>query len=99
MGVLRAQSAARRPTAAGVPGHRGSALFGLRRESVVEGAEQTLLAIYNLSADTQRLPLAELNLDAGLRWRELLSGAEIGAERGDLMLPPYAYCWLAADTE
>ena len=95
----RAQQPAFHPNAAQYPLHLGSALFGLRRESVVEGAEQTLLAIYNLSADTQRLPLAELNLDAGLRWRELLSGAEIGAERGDLMLPPYAYCWLAADAE
>ncbi|WP_372861036.1 alpha-amylase family glycosyl hydrolase [Spongiibacter sp.] len=93
----RAEQAAFHPNAAQYPLHLGDKLFGLRRESRAgEAAPQTLLAIYNLTAEAQTLPISELNLDADLCWRELLSGAEIAAECGDLLLPPYAYSWLAS---
>ncbi len=91
----RAEQPAFHPNAAQFPLHLGDKLFGLRRESRSEGAPQTLLAIYNFSAEKQTLPLAELNLDTDRRWFELLSGAEIVAEQGSLLLPAYGYCWLA----
>ncbi|WP_320837171.1 alpha-amylase family glycosyl hydrolase [Zhongshania sp.] len=94
---LRAKQPAFHPNAAQYPLHLGDQVFGLRRESHAEGgAGQSLLAIYNISAYAQTLSMSSLNLDADKHWRELLSDIDIHAEAGDILLPPYAYCWLAS---
>ncbi|WP_373090899.1 alpha-amylase family glycosyl hydrolase [Zhongshania sp.] len=94
---LRAKQPAFHPNAAQYPLHLGDHLFGLRRESHAEGsAGQSLLAIYNVSACAQTLAMSSLNLDADKRWRDVLSDIDIHAEAGDIVLPPYAYCWLAS---
>tara|TARA_R110001583_G_scaffold44346_3_gene140522 strand:+ start:4055 stop:5824 length:1770 start_codon:yes stop_codon:yes gene_type:complete len=94
--ALRSAQPAFHPNAAQYPLHLGDQVFGLRRESSSDGKSgQTVLAIYNVSASPQSLSLGSLNLDADKQWRELLSDGDIHAETGDIVLPPYAYCWLA----
>jgi len=94
---LRAKQPAFHPNAAQYPLHLGDHVFGLRRECHTEGsAGQSLLAIYNISACAQTLAMSSLNLDADKHWRELLSDTDIHPEAGDIVLPPYAYCWLAS---
>jgi len=94
---LRAKQPAFHPNAAQYPLHLGDHVFGLRRECHTEGSVgQSLLAIYNISACAQTLAMSSLNLDADKRWRELLSDTDIHPETGDIVLPPYAYCWLAS---
>lgn len=93
----RAKQVAFHPNAAQYPLHLGAALFGLRRESrAEEGGGQVVLAIYNLSAETQCIAVAELNLEAGLVWRDILGKVGVISAEGEIRLAPYAYCWLAA---
>lgn len=96
--ALRSQQAAFHPNAAQYPLHLGEQIFGIRRESRSKDQRdpQTVVAVYNISAEPQRLSLSELNLDPDLRWSELLSGSEVVGEQGALSLPPYAYCWFQA---
>ncbi len=95
--ALRSKQPAFHPNAAQYPLHLGDQLFGLRREaSAADGSAQTVLAVYNISACTQTLALGSLNLDADKQWRDLLSDSEVHAEAGEIVLPPYAYCWLAS---
>ena len=94
--ALRSKQPAFHPNAAQYPLHLGDQIFGLRREvSGNVGTAQTVLAIYNISASAQTLSMGSLNLDADKHWRELLSNIDILPEAGDIVLPPYAYCWLA----
>ncbi len=95
--ALRSKQPAFHPNAAQYPLHLGDQLFGLRREaSAGDGSAQTVLAVYNISACAQTLSLGGLNLDVDKQWRDLLSDSEVHAEVGEIVLPPYAYCWLAS---
>ena len=98
--ALRSKQAAFHPNAAQYPLHLGDQVFGLRREGGAAAgvAGQNLLAIYNISASAQTLSMGSLNLDADKQWRELLSDIDIHPEAGDIVLPPYAYCWLACQS-
>ncbi len=96
--ALRGQQPAFHPNAAQYPLHLGEQVFGIRRESRSKDLRdpQTIVAVYNISGEPQRISLSELNLDAELIWTELLSGSEVVGEQGVLNLPPYAYCWFQA---
>lgn len=96
--ALRAKQPAFHPNAAQYPLHLGDQVFGIRREtrSKDERRSQTILALYNVSAEVQKIPMAELNLGEATCWRDLFSGADVVGDDGHLRLPPYAYCWLEA---
>lgn len=99
---LRTKQPAFHPNAAQYPLHIGDEVFGIRRETrSKESAQrrQSLVALYNVTAQPQSIPLAELNLDDCLRWTDLLSGADVVGDTGALRLPPYGFCWLQAEDQ
>ncbi|MFT5888634.1 MAG: sucrose phosphorylase [Zhongshania sp.] len=94
--ALRSKQPAFHPNAAQYPLHLGDHVFGLRRDSHADGGSgQVLLAIYNISACAQTVPMGSLNLDADKQWQKILGDESINIEDGDILLLPYAYCWLA----
>lgn len=96
--ALRAKQPAFHPNASQYPLHLGDNVFGIRREtrSRDERSPQIVLALYNVTGEVQRIPMAELNLEEGQRWQDLFTGADVIGDEGYLRLPPYAYCWLEA---
>jgi sucrose phosphorylase len=94
--ALRSKQPAFHPNAAQYPLHLGDHVFGLRRDSHADGGSgQVLLAIYNISACAQTVAMGSLNLDANKQWQKILGDENINVEEGDILLLPYAYCWLA----
>ncbi|GAB3368745.1 sugar phosphorylase [Spongiibacter taiwanensis] len=96
--ALRSKQPAFHPNASQYPLHLGDSVFGIRREtrSRDERAPQIVLALYNVTGEVQRIPMAELNLEEGQHWRDLFTGADVVGDEGYLRLPAYAYCWLEA---
>ncbi len=55
---------------------------------------QSIFVITNLTAEEKSIKLHEINLIAGERWVDLLSGDVIGGSDGDLVLRPYQTVWI-----
>ncbi|MFT7404735.1 sugar phosphorylase [Zhongshania sp.] len=90
--ALRSAQAAFHPNAAQYPLHLGDKVFGIRRESHASGA--AIVAVYNISAEPQKILLTDLNLDESAHWLDILNDDADLRSQASLALEPYGYCWL-----
>jgi sucrose phosphorylase len=90
--ALRSAQAAFHPNAAQYPLHLGDKVFGIRRESHSSGA--AIVAVYNISAQPQKILLADLNLDESASWLDILNDDADLLSQSHLTFEPYGYCWL-----
>jgi sucrose phosphorylase len=89
---IRRQQPAFHPNATQYTLHLGDPLFSFWRESL--DRVQSIFAIHNISSQPQKLSLAEMNLIATEKWRDLLSGQRYDDLDAEVVLPPYAAVWL-----
>ncbi|MGE9267689.1 MAG: alpha-amylase family glycosyl hydrolase [Verrucomicrobiales bacterium] len=89
---IRREQAAFHPNATQYTLHFGDEIFAFWRESPKR--DQSIFALHNISGETQKIPLVELNLIATETWRDLLSGARYDDLSATLELPPYACVWI-----
>ncbi|MEH6715604.1 sugar phosphorylase [Parasphingorhabdus flavimaris] len=68
-------------------------LFGIWRQS--RERTQSIFAISNVTNDEKTLSLADINLIAGDRWWDLISGHIITDIEGDFSLSPYRTVWFS----
>lgn len=66
-------------------------IFGLLRTAADDS--QQMLALFNFTDVTQRVHCSLLPFDVP-QWRELIGEVELAFEADELVLPPYATCWL-----
>lgn len=92
LAIRRAQPAFH-PNATQFTLHLGQHLFGLWRQS--PDRRQSIFAIHNISADTQPLTLADINLASTELWRDLLTGQHFSDRSQQLTLGPYQCLWLS----
>jgi hypothetical protein len=50
--------------------------------------------MHNVSAESQTIPLVELNLIATESWGDLLTGTRYDNLEGEIVLEPYACVWI-----
>lgn len=67
-------------------------LFGFWRQSVYRN--QDIFCISNMTKETVELPLHTLNMYAGVKWTDLLSGNEYESRDQDVSLKPYQSLWI-----
>jgi sucrose phosphorylase len=89
---IRREQAAFHPNATQYTLHFSDQVFAFWRESLDRG--QSLFALHNVSAETQTIPLVELNLIATESWRDLLSGTRYDNLEGVIELEPYGCVWI-----
>ncbi|TDL81789.1 alpha-amylase [Palleronia sediminis] len=65
-------------------------LFCVRRA----GAESTLVAVYNVTAETQQIELDRIGIDPDAPPMDLLGASVPPVEDGRLVVPPYGRMWL-----
>jgi len=68
-------------------------LFGIWRQS--RERTQSIFAISNVTNEEKTLSLADINLIAGDRWWDLISGHIITDIEGDFSLSPYRTVWFS----
>lgn len=70
-------------------------LFGLERRS--PDGDQRVICLFNFTPDQRRVSMDEAFWEQPqATWSDLLTGAAAEIERGQMLLPPYAACWLVA---
>ncbi|WP_156472158.1 sugar phosphorylase [Sphingorhabdus sp. M41] len=68
-------------------------LFGIWRQS--QERKQSIFAITNVTKDEKTISLADINLIAGDKWWDLISGDIISDIEGDYCLAPYQTIWIS----
>jgi sucrose phosphorylase len=95
---LRKQQPAFHPNASQYPLHLGDQIFGVRRETrSADEVRQSLVAIFNICPEERCLPMAELNLEPGREWRNILDNSVFGLDHDEILLAPYEYIWLVSE--
>ena len=89
---MRIRQPAFHPNAVQFTLHLAPGLFGFWRQSM--DRRQSIFVITNLTIEEKSINLHEINLIAGERWVDLLSGDIIGGSDGDLTLRPYQTIWI-----
>ena len=92
IGIRRNQSAFH-PNATQFTLQLGRELFGFWRQSM--DRRQSIFCISNISLETRRLSLTDINLTATESWCELISGKEYGDIQETLSLKPYQTVWIS----
>ena len=90
---IRREQEAFHPNATQYTLHFGAKIFAFWRES--RSRNQNIFALHNVSAETQYIPLVELNLIATEVWRELISGEVYNDIEATVELPPYGAIWIS----
>lgn len=70
----------------------GANLFGLWRQSL--NRRQSIFSVSNISAESQSLSLADMNLFNTEEWTDLISGEVYRDIKADIVLQPYQTLWL-----
>ena len=91
--AIRKKQSAFHPNATQFTLHLGLQIFGFWRQSMRR--DQSIFCINNISAETQQIPLSDINLIGTDHWIDLISGMEIEDQTGILTLKPYQAVWLA----
>lgn len=68
-------------------------LFGIWRQSL--DRKQSIFAVTNVTSEDKDLSLADINLIAGDRWQDLISGTSIADIEGACLLAPYQTVWIS----
>lgn len=68
-------------------------MFGIWRQSI--DRKQSIFSVTNVTNEEKVLLLAEMNLIAGDRWWDLVSGLSIADIEGDIDLAPYQTVWIS----
>lgn len=89
---IRRSQAAFHPNATQYTLHMGPHVFAFWRQSM--DRSQSVFAIHNVSADSQEVSLAEINLIVTDDWSDLISGRPVTDCDGRLRLDPYQSMWL-----
>ncbi|WP_298635339.1 sugar phosphorylase [uncultured Umboniibacter sp.] len=71
----------------------GPGLFGFWRQS--NDRRQSIFCLYNLTGETQRIPVSELNLVVLSDWYDLITDEIIAVGAGELEFQPYAFKWVS----
>ncbi len=90
---VRGAQAAFHPNATQFTLHLGAALFGFWRQSM--DRRQSIFCISNVSAETQSLDLAAINLIDTEDWYDLLGGGVSLAVGARMELAPYQTVWIS----
>ncbi len=90
---IRRQQEAFHPNATQYTMHFSNAIFAFWRESL--DRSQSIFALHNVSAESQSIPLVELNLIATENWSDLLSGRQYANLEEVIELPPYGCAWIS----
>jgi sucrose phosphorylase len=90
--IRRAQPAFH-PNATQFTLHLGTQVFAFWRQSQVR--DQSIFCINNITADWQRINLADINLIQTELWVDLISGDCVTDFKGALELAPYQCVWLS----
>ena len=91
--ALRQQQAAFHPNATQFTLHLGDAVFAFWRQSLQR--HQSIFALNNISAETQTVALADINLIDTEDWYDLISNTRIHLDQATLTLAPYQTVWLS----
>jgi sucrose phosphorylase len=71
----------------------GAGLFGFWRQS--NDRRQSIFCLYNLTRETQRVAVSELNLVVLSDWYDLISDEVVEVGAGELEFKPYAFKWIS----
>lgn len=91
--ALRRDQAAFHPNATQFCLHLGEEVFGFWRQSIDRNDQ--VFCLYNLTNETQHVPMTSLNIVATDVWMDLISGRDIEATDPELHMKPYQTIWLA----
>ena len=89
---IRCSQSAFHPNATQFTLHLGSQLFGFWRQSM--DREQSIFCVSNVSNQTQRLELSDLNLIDTENWYDLISGDQYSQSNHLINLEPYQTVWI-----
>ena len=89
---IRKQQAAFHPNATQFTLQLSDKVFGFWRQSLER--DQSIFALHNVSDEEVHIPPVRLNLIAGDRWVDLLSGDAINPVEGEIVLAPYQCRWI-----
>ncbi|MEM7430712.1 MAG: sugar phosphorylase [Pseudomonadota bacterium] len=89
---LRREQSAFHPNAIQFTMQLGLSLFGIWRQSI--DRRQDVFSISNVTAESQSLELANVNLVSTDNWRDLISGNPIEPGADSIELAPYQTFWL-----
>lgn len=91
--AIRRKQKAFHPNATQFTLHLGDSLFAFWRQSI--DRQQSIFCIYNISNETQRLALKDVNLIELDRWFDLISTEEYENPRETVELKPYEFLWIS----
>ncbi len=91
--AIRIKQPAFHPNATQFTLHLGLQLFGFWRQS--KDRKQSIFCISNITKQTQRLPVSELNLICTEEWYELISQTEVNDTMLSIELAPYQTVWIS----
>lgn len=91
--AIRREQKAFHPNATQFTLHLGLQIFGFWRQSMLR--DQSIFCINNISAETQQIPLSDINLIGTDHWVDLISGMEVDDQAVSLTLKPYQAVWLS----
>jgi len=90
---IRRQQPAFHPNATQYTLQLADGIFGFWRQSMYR--DQSIFAIHNLTAETQEIPLEQMNLIATDSWGDLISGDVYDDPGGVIRLEPYQFAWVS----
>ena len=90
--AIRREQAAFHPNATQFTLHLGSAVFGYWRQSI--DRRQSVFCVSNISAESQHLQLADINLTDTEEWMDLIGGRRFQRRDEILELQPYQTVWI-----
>lgn len=90
--AIRRKQEAFHPNATQYTMHFSDKVFAFWRQDL--NRDQSIFALHNVSAETQFIPMVELNLFSTESWSDLIGGQRYDDLGGVIELPPYGCVWL-----
>ena len=90
---IRKQQPAFHPNATQFTLHINEQVFAFWRQSI--DRRQSIFCLNNISDQSQTVVLSSINLIVTDRWHDLISGADINSQSGEIVMAPYQTLWIS----